>query len=575
MARRNSTAILLELDLSHPLVEQEPDDPIAKLRSRGKPRLRPVLKALHEAGDDDRVVGLAARVGDTSMSLAHAQELRDAVGAFAASGKPTVAWTDTFGESSNGTVPYFLASGFGEIWLQPTGELNFVGVAAEVTFLRGALDKLGVEPQIGQRYEYKNAADRIVAAGFTDAHREALDRLAGSAWEQILEAIAKARGLDIDEITGLADRSPLFADEALAAKLVDHVGYRDEVYSAARRAAGGDVRLLFADRWSAKTSPVTKIVRRVKDKDAPGVALVDGFGGIVTGHSRRSPLQGRLMGSDSITAAFRAAVRDEKTRAIVFRVDSPGGSAVASDSIWREVDCARAAGKPVVVSMGAVAGSGGYYVACCADEIVAQPGTLTGSIGVLGGKAVVSGLTDKLGLHYDAVQRGAHARLSSTHVPYDDSQRERLEAMLDRVYDDFTRKVAEGRRMSREAVHEVARGRVWTGADAARNGLVDSLGGLRDATRIARGRAGLSPNAPLRPAVSVPMLARLKPPRSSDDPRAAAGVATSAGASLATTASLGGVVDEWLAAWGPFADLARALRLPALGPLTMLPVSLR
>jgi protease IV len=556
MARRTRTPILLELDLSHPLVEHEPDDPIAKLRSRGKARLRPVLKALHEAGDDPLVVGLVAKVSDTAMSLAHAQELRDAVGAFGASGKPTIAWTDTFGESANGTVPYFLASGFGEVWLQPSGELNLSGVVAEVTFLRGALDKLGIEPHIGQRYEYKNAADRVVATGFTDAHREALDRLAGSAWEQISEAIAKARGLSVEEVASLADRSPMFADEALTARLVDRVGYRDEVYSAARRAAGGDVQLLFADRWSRKTSPVTKVVRRVREKDAPGVALVDGFGGIVTGRSRRAPLQGRLMGSDTVAAAFRAAVRNDKTRAIVFRVDSPGGSAVASDSIWREVACARQAGKPVVVSMGAVAGSGGYYVACGADEIVAQPGTLTGSIGVLGGKAVVSGLTDRLGLRYDAVQRGAHARMSSAHVRYDDSERERLEAMLDRVYADFTQRVAEGRGMSRETVHEVARGRVWTGADAARNGLVDTLGGLQDATRIARARAGLPADAPLRPAVSVPMLARLKPPRSSDDPRAASGV----------TAAVG---------WGAFADLAQALGLPALGPLTMPPVTLR
>jgi protease IV len=556
MARRTRTPILLELDLSHPLVEHEPDDPIAKLRSRGKPRLRPVLKALHEAGDDPLVVGLVTKVSDTAMSLAHAQELRDAVGAFGASGKPTIAWTDTFGESANGTVPYFLASGFGEVWLQPSGELNLSGVVAEVTFLRGALDKLGIEPHIGQRYEYKNAADRVVATGFTDAHREALDRLAGSAWEQISEAIAKARGLSVEEVASLADRSPMFADEALTARLVDRVGYRDEVYTAARRAAGGDVQLLFADRWSRKTSPVTTVVRRVREKDAPGVALVDGFGGIVTGRSRRAPLQGRLMGSETVAAAFRAAVRNDTTRAIVFRVDSPGGSAVASDSIWREVACARQAGKPVVVSMGAVAGSGGYYVACGADEIVAQPGTLTGSIGVLGGKAVVSGLTDRLGLRYDAVQRGAHARMSSAHVRYDDSERERLEAMLDRVYADFTQRVAEGRGMSRETVHEVARGRVWTGADAARNGLVDTLGGLRDATRIARARAGLPPDAPLRPAVSVPMLAWLKPPRSSDDPRAASGV----------TAAVG---------WGAFADLAQALGLPALGPLTMPPVTLR
>src|SRR3954471_10767035 len=305
MTRRSAAAILLELDLSHPLVEQEPDNPIAKLRSRGKPRLRPVLKALHEAGDDARVVGLVARVGDTSMSLAHAQEIRDAVGAFAASGKPTVAWTDTFGESGNGTVPYFLASGFGEVWLQPTGELNLAGVAAEVTFLRGVLDKLGVEPEFGQRYEYKNAADRILQREFTPAHREAADRLVASAWEQVVEGIAKARGLNIDDVQQATDRAPLFPDDAVTLRLVDRLGYRDEVYADVRRRVGGDVRLLYADRWAPASTPVSRVVKTMTERNAPGVALVEGIGGIVTGRSRRSPLQGQLMGSDTVCAAIR------------------------------------------------------------------------------------------------------------------------------------------------------------------------------------------------------------------------------------------------------------------------------
>src|SRR3954451_22516907 len=185
---------LLELDLSHPLIEHEPDDPIAKLRSRGKPRLRPVIRALHEAADDARVVGLVAKVGDTGMTLARAQELRDAVAAFAASGKPTVAWADTFGESGNASIPYFLASAFPEIWLQPTGELNLLGVATEVGFVRGVLDKLGIEPEMGQRYEFKNAADRLLQTDFTPAHSEAAGRLAESAWEQIVDGVAKSRG---------------------------------------------------------------------------------------------------------------------------------------------------------------------------------------------------------------------------------------------------------------------------------------------------------------------------------------------------------------------------------------------
>ncbi|HEU5035260.1 MAG TPA: signal peptide peptidase SppA [Mycobacteriales bacterium] len=557
LSPRRKPPILLELDLSQPLVEHEPDDPIAKLRSRGKPRLRQILRALHEAGDDRRVAGLVAKVGDPAMTLARAQELRDAVQVFARSGKPTVAWTETFGESGNGTVPYFLATGFGEVWLQPTGELNLLGTAAEVTFLRGVLDKVGVAPEFGRRYEFKNAADRILQTEFTEAHREASDRLTASAWEQVAAGIATARSASPDAVQAAADRAPLFADEAVELGLVDRLGYRDEVYAATRRAVGGDVQLLFADRWKPAQSPVRRVTRQVRNKKAPGVALVEGFGGIVTGRSRRTPLQGQMMGSDTVAAALRAAVRDEKVHAIVFRVDSPGGSAVASDTIWREVGCAQRAGKPVVVSMGAVAGSGGYYVSCSADVIVAEPGTLTGSIGVFGGKFVTTDLTDRLGLNFGAVQRGQHALMYSTHQPFGESERERLEAWLDRIYADFTGKVAQGRDLSREAVHEIARGRVWTGADAAGIGLVDELGGLHRAVELARDRAGLPADAPLRPAVSVPPLARLKPPRSSTDPRAGAGV------------------SMWASGWGGYADVAAALGLPATGPLTMPAVRLR
>jgi len=555
--RSRNAPILLELDLSHPLIEQEPGDPLGKIRSRGKPRLRPILRTLYEAGDDPRVVGLVAKLGDKSMTLSRAGEIRDAVRAFAASGKPAVAWTDTFGESSTGTVQYFLATGFSDIWLQPTGELNLIGLAAEVQFLRGLLDKVGVEPQLGQRYEYKNAGDRITQREFTPAHREAYDRLTASAWEQVVEGITKTRGVSADDIQTVTDRAPLFADEAQENGLVDRLGYRDEVYAELRRRVGGDVKLLYADRWAPQRKPVARITHGIQQKSAPGVALVEGFGGIVTGRSRRTPLQGPAMGSDTICAALRAAAANDKVRAVLFRVDSPGGSAIASDSIWREVQCVRDAGKPVIVSMGSVAGSGGYYVACSADVIVATPATLTGSIGVVGGKAVTTSLTDRIGLSYGQVQRGEHALMYSQHQGFSEGERERLDAWLDRIYADFTGKVADCRGMTVEAVHEVAKGRVWTGADAVGLGLIDTLGGFREALSIARERAGLPSDAPLRPAVSVPPLAKLRPPTSSDDPRAAAGV------------------SMWADGWGSFSAIASAESWPALGPLTMTGVRLR
>jgi protease-4 len=553
--RHRHGPLLLELDLNRPLIETEPEDPVGKLRSRGRPRLKAVLRALHEAGDDPRVVGLIARVGDVTMPLAIAQELRTAVAAFAASGKPTVAWAETFGESANGMVPYALATAFREIWLQPSGELGLIGVAAEVTFLRGALDKAGIEPQLEQRYEYKNAADRVMRTGFTDAHRESYDRLAASTWETVVQAVATARKLAPEAIQDLVDTGPLSPAEALEAGLVDSIGYRDQVHADLRRRVGDEAELRFADRWSPRRSVPQRVKTAVTRRHQPVVALVEGHGAIVTGRSRRTPFQGQLMGSDTIAAALRAAREDDRVGAVVFRVDSPGGSYVASDTVWREVGLTSAAGKPVIVSMGTMAGSGGYFVACSADVIVAQPSTLTGSIGVFGGKAVVSQLTERLGLTTDAVSRGRHARMFSTRVGFTDDERTRLDGWLDAVYADFVGKVAAGRGMDPDAVHEIARGRVWTGADAAGIGLVDILGGLRDAVRIARERAGLASDAPVRPAVHVPLLARLSPPSSSRDPRAAA------------TTHLDG--------WGDLAAVASSLGLPAGGPLCMPSVSLR
>jgi protease-4 len=546
---RRSPATLLELDLTQPLIEVESDDPVGKLRDRGKPRLKAVLRTLHEAGDDPAVAGLIAKIGGPVLPIAIAQDIRDAVGVFARSGKPTVAWSETLGEESNGTVPYFLATGFSEIWLQPSGELGLLGFAADVMFLRGALDKAGIEPQLDQRYEYKNAADRIQRTGFTDPHREAADRLQASAWETVIAAVAAARGLTTDRLRELADHAPLTATAAVEAGLIDRVGYRDEVYADVRRRTGPEVRLRFASRWSPRVSPPKRVAAAVTGRSKPVVALVEAHGAIGTGRSRRT-VQGPQVGSDTVAAALRAARADNKVRAVVFRVDSPGGSYVASDTVWREVSLTRDAGKPVVVSMGSLAGSGGYFIACPADVIVAQPTTLTGSIGVFGGKVVITELLGKFGLASESVSHGARSRMFSNRVGFTDDERDRITEMLDTIYDDFIDKVAGGRGMTREAVHEIAKGRVWSGADAAGIGLVDSLGGLRDAARIARERADLPEAAPLRPAVRVPPLARLRAPRSSDDPRAA---------SMSVT--LGG--------WGDLTAIATALGLPAAGPLTM------
>jgi protease-4 len=503
---------LLELDLTEPLVAPEADDPIARLRARSRRLLRPTLRALHEAADDRHVVGLIAKVGGM-WPWGTMQELRRGVQTFAASGKPTLAWVETFGElGSRGMSAYVLATAFGELWLQPGGEIGLLGVGIETTFARGTLDRLGIEPQFEQRYEYKNAADVLMRKEFTAAHREALERLAESVFSDAVETIADARGLTHDQVRELVNSGPRTASEAQAAGLVDRLGYRDQAYEAMRARTGGKPELLFADRWRPHRKLAPPPHRRGH------VALVDVRGAIATGRTRRGPM-GRQAGSDTLSAQLRAARDNDRARAVVMRVESPGGSAVASEVIWREVWRLREADKPVIVSMGDVAASGGYYIACPAEVIVALPATLTGSIGVLGGKLVVDSLLERLGVSTGTVQQGAHALMYSARRSFSEDERARFAATVDAIYHDFVGKVAEGRQRPVADIEAVAKGRVWTGRDALEAGLVDELGGLRDAVRIARERANLPEDAPVLGAVRIPPLARLSRPRNSEDPR--------------------------------------------------------
>ena len=544
---------LLELDLTEPLFAPELDDPIARFRARGRRLLRPTLRALHDAAEDRHVVGLIAKVGGT-WPWAAMQELRLGVQAFVASGKPALAWTESFAEGSRNMAAYVLATAFDEVWLQPGGEVGLLGVGIETTFVRGALDRLGIEPQFEQRYEYKNAADVLLRTEFTEAHREALERLAESVYGDAVESIASARGLTHDRVRELIDTGPRTASEAQAAGLVDKLGYRDQAYDAMRARTGGEPELLFADRWRPRRKIAPPPHRRGH------VAVVEVRGAITTGRSRRSPL-GRQAGSDTVSAHLRAAHDNERARAVVLRVDSPGGSAVASDVIWREVCRLREAGKPVVVSMGDVAASGGYYIACPAEVIVALPSTLTGSIGVLGGKLVVDHLLDRLGLNTGTVQQGARALMYSGRRGFDEDERARFGVMIDSIYTDFVAKVAAGRKRSASEIEAVARGRVWTGRDATEAGLVDELGSLRDAVRIARERANLPEDAPVLGAIRVPPLARLGRAKNSEDPR------TWVGTALPRAATASGRIPD-------LAEVAAALGLPVDATLRMPDISL-
>ncbi|MEV4181279.1 signal peptide peptidase SppA [Streptosporangium canum] len=545
--QRRTAPLVLELDLTEGLSDGPPSDPLSALLSMRKTSLTDVLSGLKRARKDSRVKALIVKIGTQPLGLAMVQDLRQAVIEFRAAGKLTVAFAETFGEFGAGTVPYYLGSAFERVYLQPSGDVGLTGVAMEQRFLRGALGKLGVEYQMGQRHEYKTAANTFTQDHMTDPHRESMGRITESVTEQIVAGVAEGRGLEPTKVRKLIDEGPFIGAEAVEAGLVDRMAYRDEVYDEVKQAVGDDALLLYVGRYAK--GPIAKKLPRPGEET---VALVHGNGAIRLGRSGRSPLGGgSAMGSDTVCAALRAARRDEHVKAVVFRVDSPGGSYVASDAIWREVVLTRKAGKPIVVSMGDLAASGGYMVSMAADAIVAQPGTLTGSIGVFGGKAVIGGLLEKIGVSSETVGEGANAGMFSSTNAFSEAQWARVNAWLDRVYEDFVNKVAEGRGLSRERAHELAKGRVWTGADAHAHGLVDELGGLQDALALARGKAGLAADAPVRAYPRLSPLERLRPADSSEDRTAA-------------------MARVRLEAWGPLAHLAGELGLPSYGPL-MLP----
>jgi protease IV len=481
--------MILTVDLTRGLPEGPSEDPFLRLLVGGKPTLRDFLDALEAAGNDPRVKVLLARVGDDELGLATVQEVRNAIAAFRAKGKFALAFADSFGEFGPGTRPYYLATAFDEIWLQPMGNVGLTGLYTDSQFLKGTLDLLGIVPEFEHREEYKTAMNLLTETKMTPAHREEVEALLASMAGQIIRGIAESRKLSEAEVRDAINRGPLLADEAAQAKLIDRLAYRDEAIAHARARAGSGAELMGLATYLDRTGR--------PHREGSTIALIYGSGLVVRSGRADNPLTAsKVMAATEITRAFRAAVRDPAVRAILFRVDSPGGSAVASETIWREVVFARERGKPVIVSMGDVAGSGGYYVAAGADKIVAEPATLTGSIGVLAGKLVVADLLKKIGVSTDSAQVGANAGMFSPTASFSARAHSRLEAFLDETYKGFKDHVATGRQMTQEEVEAVAKGRVWSGEDAKAHGLVDELGGYAAALRLAKEAAKLPADAP-------------------------------------------------------------------------------
>jgi len=566
LARRVDTArhhgvpqgCVLELDLHTAPPETIGFDPmavVANITGAGRPlTLAETVAAIHRAAEDPRVAALVARVQIAAAAPGPIQELRAAIAAFTAA-KPSLAWAETF----PGTMSYYLASAFGEIWMQPSGTVGLVGFATNALFLRDALDKAGIEAQFIAKGEYKSAANLFTQDSYTDAHREADSRLLESLHAQVWRDVAESRGVVLADLDAVADRAPLLRDDAIDAHLIDRVGFRDEAYQRIAELAGADGATaefedadddsapprLYLQRYARATAPGrSPAAPTLPGRKNPKIAVVTLAGQIVSGRGGPQvlPIGGGNAGGDTIAAAIREAAADGDVVAIVLRVDSPGGSVTGSETIWREVVRARAAGTPVVASMGSVAASGGYYVSMAADAIIANPGTITGSIGVITGKLVARDLKERLGVGSESVRTNANADAWSVNAPFTPEQQAHVEAEADLFYTDFVARVADGRGLSVAAVEEIARGRVWTGADALDRGLVDDLGGLRTAIRRAKVLAGVNPDDKIKivgyPGSSLRDVLR---PRPSSQP-AAASVTDLAGAVIAR--SLIGMADQ-------------------------------
>ena len=455
------------------------------------PTVRSVVDNLRKAKVDDRITRVVLAPTSGGALWGKIQEVRDAVLDFKTSGKPIDAYLEYGGEQE-----YYLATAADRVFLMPASPLDLNGIASYELFFGGALDKIGAEPDLLQIGDYKTAANNFTESTYTPAHREMAEWLNVDLYDQLIDGIAEARDMSIDQVRALVDQGPFLPEEAVRAGLVDDLAYEDEVHL--NGASGEDT----ARRLDARDYGRVGLASLGLNQ-GPKVALIYAVGTISTGESSTDTSGSQVVGSDTLVRYIRQAREDDDIKAIVLRIDSPGGSAIASDVIWREVSLARDQ-KAVVASMSDVAASGGYYIAMPAHAIVAQPGTLTGSIGVVGGKVVTSGTFEKLGLNVESVSRGRFADINSPVRRFDEAERGKMMELIEEVYDQFITKAAEGRSVTPDDIDAVGRGRVWTGRQAKEHGLVDELGGLDTAIVRAKQHAGLDAEAEVELVVFPP-----------------------------------------------------------------------
>src|SRR5882672_776013 len=470
---------VLALRVSGPLPDYVTEDPLRKFFGGPDQSLTDLILQFKKAKVDKRIKVVQLDIDMSGVGWGKSEEIRDAIADFRSSGKPVYAYME-YGMNKE----YYIASACDKIYLAPPGELFINGLAADVMFFRGSLDKLGIYPDIYQIGKYKSVGDIFTRKEMSDAHREFMNSLLDDLFNRYVEAIVKGRGKTSEEVRAIIDDAPYSAPKAKDVGLIDGVAYRDELHKELKTKLG------------YKDSDELRVVKGSEYKQVEPeslgldqgerIAVIYATGDIGSGQSENSPNGRQSIGSDTLSKAIDDARDDKSIKAIVIRVDSPGGSGLASDIIWHSVVAAKEK-KPVVISMSDVAASGGYYIACGASKIIAEPSTITGSIGVVAGKPVMRGFYDWLGISNEYLLRGKNAGMFRETEKFTPEERAKFEDWIKTTYyNDFVPKVAQGRNKDAAYIDSIGQGRVWTGAQGRDRGLVDEFGGLDRAVEVAK-----------------------------------------------------------------------------------------